>query len=102
MFRTFRKSILFSKSLKRSECEVCQKQKVTNPKGYYKTFLHEQKCYWNDDMYQDVLSFIRQREEQLLKEVEEWGKENCKSENFPDAEKMIVLDDLLSHLKEKK
>lgn len=44
---------------KKRDCQICREDRETNPKGYYKTFLHEQKCYWNDEMFQDVKAFIR-------------------------------------------
>ena len=60
-----------NKSTRRSECEVCQAQKTTNPKGYYKTFLTEQKCYWNDEMFKDVIAFNRETARQLIEGVRE-------------------------------
>ena len=64
-------------SIRRRECVVCQQNKKTNPKGYYKTYLSEQKCYWNDELYQDVKAFIRK----LLTEKDtewhnKWDKHN--------------------------
>ena len=45
------------KENKRS-CDVCNEDREKNPKGYYLTYLHEQKCYWNRELYEEVLSFI--------------------------------------------
>ncbi len=58
-------------SIRRADCEVCQKQKVDNPKGYYKTFLSEQKCYWNDEMFKDVKAFIASERELARREERE-------------------------------
>lgn len=60
----------------RENCELCKLEKENNPKGYYKTFFNEQKCYWNDELYQDVLKFISQKlQEAQLKAREELKKE---------------------------
>jgi len=50
-------------SVRRADCEVCKQSKIDNPKGYYKTFLSEQKCYWNEEMFKDVEAFL---EKELL------------------------------------
>ncbi len=42
----------------KTECLVCKEDRELNPKGYYKTFLTEKECYWNDEMYKDVESFL--------------------------------------------
>ncbi len=55
-------------------CETCKRQRELNPKGYYKTFLTENKCYWNDEMFNDVKSFLTQSlqtaRDRALEEVE--------------------------------
>lgn len=68
---------------KKRDCEVCKIQRQTNPKGYYKTFLKEQKCYWNDEMFQDVESFITSRELALIEKIEEWVEGNRKVHGVP-------------------
>mgnify|MGYP001560087512 CR=1 FL=1 len=45
-------------SEKRSDCETCKEDKVKNPKGYYLTFLTEQRCYWNRELFNDIQSFL--------------------------------------------
>lgn len=62
-------------SVKRRDCEVCKQSRIDNPKGYYKTFLNEQKCYWNNDMFEDVLSFIESECQRREEEVREKANE---------------------------
>lgn len=40
------------------DCPTCQEDKKFNPKGYYRTYLSEQKCYWNNEMMEDVATFF--------------------------------------------
>jgi len=46
-------------SIRSDKCEVCIENRKFNPNGYYKTFLSEQKCYWNNRMFNDVKAFIQ-------------------------------------------
>ena len=59
---------------KSSNCEVCIEDKRLNPKGYYKTFLTEQMCYWNSAMEEDVIAYIQKlihsRNESILDSLE--------------------------------
>jgi hypothetical protein len=40
-------------------CDTCKEDREKNPKGYYLTYLNEQKCYWNRELYDEVKDFIR-------------------------------------------
>lgn len=52
-------------------CDVCAEDKKLNPKGYYLTFLREQKYYWNREMLEDVKSHIHTSQKRLLKQFVE-------------------------------
>lgn len=61
------------------DCDVCAEDNRLNPKGYYLTFLNENRCYWNRDMMNDVadwwLSKLLQREKEVVEEIklDFWG-----------------------------
>lgn len=71
---------------KSEKCEECESNRKTNPKGYYKTFLSEQKCYWNDELYQDVLSFLHSVHDRAYEEGLMEGIKLGESTSFPAAE----------------
>ena len=50
-------------------CVICAEDREKNPKGYFRTYLNEQKCYWNKELYEDVESFIHSLLLTLLDEI---------------------------------
>lgn len=59
------------KRKEKKDCQICGVSLKKNPKGYYKTFLTEQKCYWNSEMFEDVKSFIESLLSSKAEEIEE-------------------------------
>lgn len=84
--------VLSNDGKKSRNCDICLKQKEVNPKGYYRTYLHEQKCYWNNEMFNDVLAFIL---ETLRKQREDIKAEILKRYDTPFGIGKIDPDELL-------
>jgi hypothetical protein len=80
----------------KKNCDICKTQKLKNPKGYYLTFLSEQKCYWNREMYDDMIAFIESllatREREIAEGLAALGQ--TKARNLWEYEMVVPVDDI--------
>lgn len=69
--------------VKAKDCPVCVEDRAKNPKGYYRTFLTEQRHYWTREMFDDVSAFISEtirltREATLTEVIGVLGEHNAR------------------------
>ncbi len=55
---------------KSHNCEICAEDRQLNPKGYYLTFLSKNKCYWTEEMMNDIADFYEDKIKSVVRELQ--------------------------------